>query len=41
MVVDKAGKVVCKFHRKGGRYVIELHLKNPIAKAQDFLRRGK
>ena len=41
VVIDKAGQGICKFHRKGGLYVTDLHLKNPIDKAQDFLRRGK
>ena len=41
VVIDKAGKGICKFHRKGGLYVTDLHLKNPIDKAQDFPRRGK
>ena len=41
VVVDKSGKTVCKFHRKGGLYVADLHLKNPAAKSPDFPRRGK
>ena len=41
VVIDKAGKGICKFHRKGCLYVTDLHLKNPVDKAQDFLRRGK
>ena len=41
VVMDKARKGICKFHRKGGLYVTELHLKNPVDKALDFPRRGK
>ena len=41
VVVDKSGKAVCKFHRKGGLYVADLHLKNPAIKSPDFPRRGK
>ena len=41
VVVEKAGKVLCRFNGKGGLYGIKLRIKNPVASPKDFLRRGK
>ena len=40
-VMTKEGKEVCKFKRKGGLYVAELHLKSPVKTDQSFQRQGR
>ena len=40
-VIAKEGKEVCKFKRKGGLYVAELHLKSPVKTDQSFQRQGR